>query len=74
MPIYEYECPECEKTHELLYKSAAEADENPPKCPDCKGPLERMLSVSNFKINGYSYKNNYSKPSEKRIKGQKKSK
>lgn len=74
MPIYEYQCKGCEKIKKEIFKTISEAmkyDEeakkNPPKCPYCEeGTLERILSPSNFDIKGYSEKNNYSKPSEKR--------
>ena len=30
------------------------------KCPECDYPGRRMISASNFKVNGYSEKNGYS--------------
>ena len=49
MPIYEYECPECQHRFELLVK----LDAKPPECPECgHTPTEKAVSVSTFKLKG----------------------
>lgn len=41
MPIYEYDCPACERPFELLVRGGEQ-----PACPHCGGThLERRLSV-----------------------------
>ena len=42
MPIYEYECRECQNRFELLV-----LDSSPPECPDCQATdLERLMSLT----------------------------
>lgn len=65
MPIYEYKCKKCGEIYEVVQK----IDDKPLKtCKDekCEGKLEKLISKSSFKIEGYSYANDYSKPSPKR--------
>ncbi len=45
MPIYEYTCPDCGKTFELL-RAIREADERA-VCPDCQSAAAKRI-VSNF--------------------------
>lgn len=40
MPLYDFHCPRCAKTLELLLKLNASA----PHCPDCGSPLQKQLS------------------------------
>ena len=41
MPIYEYNCHQCDEDFELLIRS-----QEPPACPSCGGAqLEKLLSV-----------------------------
>lgn len=40
MPVYEYRCKSCGKTHEI---TQGFNDERPTKCPDCGGPLVRVF-------------------------------
>jgi hypothetical protein len=35
--------------------------EDKTKCPKCEKECKKFISISNFKINGYSYANGYSK-------------
>ncbi len=57
MPLYEYFCDTCEQFFEELLKK----DMPNRKCPVCGRVSHRIISKSNFKINGYSYSNGYSK-------------
>lgn len=41
MPLYEYECPQCQTRFEAILH-AAEKEE--PECPDCGEPARRLLS------------------------------
>ena len=49
MPLYEYRCSSCNKTHELMQKFS-----DPPleKCPDCGKPVEKLMSLSSFALKG----------------------
>jgi putative FmdB family regulatory protein len=49
MPIYEYKC-SCGKKKEVLKSITDESDE---KCK-CGKTMERQISLSSFKINGYA--------------------
>lgn len=49
MPLYEYQCEKCSKVHEIMQKfSDAPATE----CPECKGPLSKLMSLSSFALKG----------------------
>lgn len=67
MPIYEYQCAKCKKTHEIWQKI-----NDPPetKCPACGGKIARLISASGFALKGSGwYKTDYerkSKPSKKK--------
>ena len=45
MPVYEYECQECDKVFEVQQKIA-----DPPlaDCPECQGPVKKLMSMSSF--------------------------
>ncbi len=49
MPVYEYECKQCGKRHEITQKIS-----DPPigVCPDCKGEVQRLLSASGLSFKG----------------------
>ncbi len=49
MPIYEYECSECGRVHEIMQKMS-----DPPltKCPYCSGKLQKLISQSTFHLKG----------------------
>lgn len=57
MPLYEYYCKTCNKMFEKLSKYG----EDKSVCPKCGEKCNKFISASNFKINGYSYSNGYSK-------------
>jgi len=66
MPIYEYECRQCQRTFEVLQKFS----EPPLKgCILCDGgPVKKLISASAFVLKGTGfYMNDY--PSEGRKKG-----
>ena len=49
MPIYEYECTSCCKVIEVIQRMT----EDPlTKCPDCSGPLNKLVSMSSFQLKG----------------------
>ncbi|MFZ2446131.1 MAG: zinc ribbon domain-containing protein [Syntrophobacteraceae bacterium] len=49
MPIYEYECLKCGKTAEAMQRFS-----DPPlsECPECKGSLRKLISMSTFHLKG----------------------
>lgn len=50
MPIYEYRCENCKKTHEILQDIT---DEPITECPAChENSMKKMISVSSFKLTG----------------------
>ncbi len=45
MPIYEYDCADCEERVPIFFRSFAEIDSKPVTCPHCGGShLERVIS------------------------------
>jgi putative FmdB family regulatory protein len=66
MPLYEYQCASCKKTHEVMQKFS-----DPPldKCPECGGPVAKLMSLSSFALKGAGwyttdYKKSGPKPAE----------
>jgi len=49
MPIYEYRCDQCDKTHEVIQKFS---DSPLDKCPDCNGPVQKIMSLTSFHLKG----------------------
>lgn len=49
MPIYEYECLNCNKIHEFIQKFS---DEPLKSCPICGGELRKLISQSSFILKG----------------------
>jgi putative FmdB family regulatory protein len=49
MPLYEYKCEKCGLIHEVIQKFS-----DPPlkKCPECTGPLQKLLSASAIQFKG----------------------
>jgi putative FmdB family regulatory protein len=49
MPVYEYECTECQSVIEVQQKIA-----DPPlaSCPECQGPVTKLMSMSSFQLKG----------------------
>jgi len=49
MPVYEYECQECNKVFEVQQKIA---DEPLSHCPECEAPVKKLMSMSSFQLKG----------------------
>ncbi len=49
MPIYEYECQQCNQVTEAMQKFS---DAPLTKCPRCSGSLRKMISQSSFHLKG----------------------
>jgi putative FmdB family regulatory protein len=49
MPVYEYECQECNKVFEVQQKIADKALSD---CPECHGPVKKLMSMSSFQLKG----------------------
>lgn len=49
MPVYEYECPKCEKVHEVQQRMI---DDPISSCPECGGPVKKIMSRSSFQLKG----------------------
>jgi putative FmdB family regulatory protein len=49
MPLYEYRCDGCQKIHEVMQKFS---DAPLSQCPECKGPVQKLLSMSSFALKG----------------------
>lgn len=65
MPIYEYKCQKCGNVYEKLQKEI-NGKTAPCSNDDCGGLGKKIMSVVSFEIKGYSYKNGYSNPSDRR--------
>jgi putative FmdB family regulatory protein len=61
MPIYEYECKACENVFEVQQRMT---DEPLRECPDCRGAVKKLVSVSSFQLKGGGwYSDGYSSTS-----------
>ncbi len=70
MPVYEYECPQCEKVFEVQQKIS---DDPLSTCPECQGPVKKLISRSAFHLKGGGwYADGYSGSSAKNGSGKKK--
>lgn len=60
MPLYEYQCKKCKHTFEKIQKFS---DPEVKKCPECGGPVEKLISAPavQFKGTGW-YVTDYAKP------------
>ncbi len=66
MPVDEYECPACEKIFEVQQRMS---DDPLSQCPDCEGPVTKIMSRSSFQLKGGGwYADGYSsaKPATKK--------
>ncbi len=62
MPLYEYECPKCEKVLEVMQKFS---DAPLTECPECKGPISKIMSMSSFALKGSGWYTTDYKPKPK---------
>ncbi len=62
MPLYEYECEQCERRVEVLQRLRDDA----PTCEPCKTQMKKQISRSSFALKGEGwYKDHYGlKPSK----------
>jgi len=49
MPIYEYECQQCGKHHEIMQKITERAAAS---CPSCGGAMKKKISNTSFVLKG----------------------
>ncbi len=49
MPVYEYECPACEKVIEVQQRMV---DAPLSQCPECGGSVTKIMSRSSFQLKG----------------------
>ncbi len=49
MPLYEYQCKKCKHRFEKIQKFSDSAVK---KCPECGGPVEKLLSASSMQFKG----------------------
>jgi putative FmdB family regulatory protein len=63
MPIYEYQCNQCNERHEIIQKLS---DAPLTHCPQCGGEMKKLISspAIQFKGSGF-YKTDYSSSSSK---------
>ncbi len=60
MPIYEYGCMKCGKTHEIMQKFS---DAPLTRCPDCGGEVKKLISNTSFVLKGTGwYVTDYASP------------
>lgn len=58
MPIYEYQCKQCDKVFEYMQRMS---DDPKTECEECAGQLDRLISRSAFHLKGGGwYKDLYS--------------
>jgi putative FmdB family regulatory protein len=62
VPIYEYRCQKCRHTFEKIQKFS---DAPVKKCPECGGPVEKLLSPSTVQFKGSGwYVTDYARKAE----------
>ncbi|AJE03966.1 FmdB family zinc ribbon protein [Geobacter pickeringii] len=49
MPLYEYQCTQCDNRFELRQKFS---DEPATECPSCGGAVQKLISQSGFALKG----------------------
>ena len=70
MPIYEYECRQCNEVFEIFHKIDEDCKV---ACPKCLGPAKKLISATNFILKGSGfYVNDY--PSKSRQEAKKEEK
>ncbi len=67
MPIYEYQCTQCDEVFEIFHKID---EDGKVTCPKCLKPAKKLISATNFVLKGSGfYVNDY--PSKSRNQGKK---
>lgn len=57
MPIYEYQCQNCEKNFDVFKKISDSSEE---KCPECGKKMKKLVSAAGFQLKGTGwYKTDY---------------
>lgn len=51
MPLYEYECDQCQQALTILQGM----NDPTPECPECGGPLRKLISKSDFHLKGMGW-------------------
>jgi len=70
MPVYEYQCLQCNHVFEIMHRINKEYQDG---CPRCHGKAKRILSPSNFILKGSGfYVNDYPSKSRKKPEPEKK--
>jgi len=54
MPLYEYQCENCQKTFEVIQKFS---DVPLRDCPDCGKSVEKLMSLGSFQLKGSGWYN-----------------
>ena len=54
MPIFEYKCQDCSQRFEELVLNRRQSE---PKCPECGGEVERLISTFSAKSSGEAASN-----------------
>lgn len=49
MPVYEYECKQCNKVFEVQQKMS---DAPLTQCPECQAPVKKLISINSFQLKG----------------------
>ena len=63
MPIYEYQCSDCNNVFELLHKMGEDCKA---VCSKCMAPAKKLISATNFVLKGSGfYVNDYPSKSRK---------
>lgn len=53
MPIYEFECKNCDEIFEAIHYST---DVNQDSCPECGALSKKVISAVNFKVHKFAHK------------------
>ena len=60
MPCWDFKCPSCGAERELWFRSLAQANLQPSKCPACGNTMERQPCAGSFVLKGTGfYVNDY---------------
>ncbi len=66
MPVYEYECQECDKIFEVQQRIT---DDPLEACPNCQGEVKKIISMTSFQLKGGGwYADGYGSPKKEESK------